>query len=142
MTNKSKWILCAKGVTDPQWRILGYIEPQPDSDRLHAKISKHYAGYEDYGIWITSGDVVIRSSFAPSKEVTPVSRVFKNNEFIKGYADIVEGMVFSNVEDEKEKPIRVLAAKEGFVMLAREKEQPFVLHWKKLVAQYKPDVKR
>lgn len=142
MKDKSKWILCAKSITETEWRILGYIEPQPDSDRLHSRIAKKYAGHEMYGIWIVDDNLVIRSSFAPTKEVVTSTRIFKSNDFIRGYSDIVEGMLFVKNESEKVDFVRVLAAREGFVMLVKEKEQPFVLHWKKLIAHYSPEIKR
>lgn len=141
MTNKSKWILCARAITETDWRILGYIEPQSDSDKLHSRISKQYSGHEVYGIWVVVDNVVIRSTFAPSKEVIPVSRIFKSNDFIRGYADITEGMEFVKKDDQYEVSLRVLAAREGFIMAVKKKEQPFVIHWKKLIAQYKPVLK-
>ena len=143
MSTKSKWILCSKTATETQWRILGYIEPQPNLEKLHAKIAIHYAGREMYGIWIVDEHEVIRSAFVSAKNVTPVSRIFKSTEFVKSYADIIEGMMFipNSESTEAEKPLRVLAAREGFCMVTKEGEQPFVIHWKKLVSQYIPQPK-
>ena len=143
MADKSKWIVCAKPNGKDHWRILGYIEPQPDAVRLRRKISKKYSGWDNYGIWVVTENVVIRSEHAPSKEVTTIARMFKTNDFVKGYSDILEGMEFvenyTEGKDEKNlRSLRVLATREGFCMIVHEGDKPTVMHWKKLVSQYTP----
>ena len=93
--------------------------------------------WESYGIWIVNDRIVLRSTSAPSKEVIPVSRMFRTNDFAKFYTDIIDGMVFQKKgDDDKYNQIRVLATREGFCMMAAKNKQPFTIHWKKLIQNY------
>ncbi len=140
MGKKSKWIVCVKSSSSEQWRILGYVNPQPNENKLREEINTKYAGWENYGIWQIANDIVIRSDQAPENEVIPISRVYRNNAVVKDYRDIVDGMEFISRVDQGESSvkvtIRVLATREGFCMVAQDWHQPFVIHWKKLLSTY------
>ncbi|MDK9790682.1 hypothetical protein [Vibrio sp. D431a] len=134
MKKQSIWIVCGFDSKSQNWIVIGNLKPMLSPEKFYTTVEGYRNQFSHFGIWVVPNGWGMNSLVAPAENIRSIDQIFLDKDQINTYDDILEDMVF--YKNGGGRVVRVLASREGYVMLKEKDKAPELVHWKKLIEEY------